>query len=141
MEFGLELMAIVRSDLTNTEWEFFNDVVDEIDCIGLGVLFVDLQSANTRRVIDGGVLETPHLLFVISNECQELNIHLNVVTRDLLLISFCMHFAHAGATRQPVKAMASQDTRDRRIRYLYVMVSFQIPNDAHWSKMIFATKI
>lgn len=97
MELGLELMAIIGSDLTNAEREFFNDVVDEVDGIGIGMLFVDFQSTNPRRVIDGSVLETPYLLLVISDECQELNIHLNVMTWDLLLISLCMHLAHAGA--------------------------------------------
>ena len=41
MEFGLEFMAIVRSDFTNAKREFLDDVVDEVDGVGFGVLFVD----------------------------------------------------------------------------------------------------
>jgi hypothetical protein len=35
------------SDLTNAERVLFDDVVNELDCIGLGVLAKDLESAIT----------------------------------------------------------------------------------------------
>ena len=42
MELRLELMAIVGSDLTNAERELVDDMIYEVDCIGLGMLFIDL---------------------------------------------------------------------------------------------------
>jgi hypothetical protein len=47
MEIGLELMTIVCSDLTNSEREFFNNVINKVDGVGLRVIFVGFQSANT----------------------------------------------------------------------------------------------
>lgn len=47
MEFDLELMAVIRPDSGDAERELFNDVVNKVDRIGLGVLFVTF-SARTR---------------------------------------------------------------------------------------------
>ena len=37
VELGLELMAVVGSDLFDPEWECSDHVVDKVDGIGLGV--------------------------------------------------------------------------------------------------------
>lgn len=42
MEFGPELMAIVGPDFFDPEWEFINHMIYKVDCIRLGVLFIDL---------------------------------------------------------------------------------------------------
>ena len=104
VKFSLELVTIVRSDFTNAEWELFNDMIDEVYCISLSVLLIDLQSADARRVIDGSILETPHLFALISNECQELNIHLNVVTRNLILRS--------GSALEVLRALATETSAE-----------------------------
>lgn len=41
MEFGLELMAVVGSDLADPKWEILDDVIDEVYGAGLGLLLVD----------------------------------------------------------------------------------------------------
>ena len=65
-------MAIIRLDFTDAEWELFNDVINKIDRIGLGVLFVNLQRPNPRRVIDGGVLKPAYLLTFLSMKVRNL---------------------------------------------------------------------
>lgn len=42
MERRLELMAIVGPDFPDAERKLFNNMVDEVDCIGLYVSFVNL---------------------------------------------------------------------------------------------------
>jgi hypothetical protein len=54
MELGLELMANVGPHLANPEGESGNDVVDEGDRIGLGVLVVDLERSDAGVIINGG---------------------------------------------------------------------------------------
>ncbi len=61
MELRLELMAIVGSDLADAERELFDDVIGEVDGVGLGVLFTDFWGSNARCVVNGRVLETAHL--------------------------------------------------------------------------------
>ena len=48
VELGLELMAIDSPDFLDPERELFDDVIDEVDCVGLCVLVVDLDPS--RRV-------------------------------------------------------------------------------------------
>jgi len=47
MEFGLELMAVVRPDFADAEWELVDDVVDEFDRVCLSMFFVILTIGNT----------------------------------------------------------------------------------------------
>ena len=46
MEFGLELMAVIRPDFTDAERELFNDVVGEVD--GVGVIPPFLMGLSCR---------------------------------------------------------------------------------------------
>ena len=39
MEFRLELMAIIRSDFSDPEWELFYDVICKVDRIGLRIFW------------------------------------------------------------------------------------------------------
>ena len=43
MELGLELMPVVGPDFLDAEREFFDDVIDEVDRVGLSVFIVDLK--------------------------------------------------------------------------------------------------
>jgi hypothetical protein len=61
MEFRLELMAVIGSDFLNAERKGCNDMIHEIDGIGLVVTFVDLQGTDSFRIINGRVLKTPSL--------------------------------------------------------------------------------
>ena len=74
MEFRLELMAVIHcpavhclainergADFLNAKGKGRNDVIHEIDGIGLVVAFVDLQSSGPCRIINGRVLKTSSL--------------------------------------------------------------------------------
>jgi len=43
MEFGLELVAIICAHFSNAERELFNDVVNEVYSVCLGVFSVDFE--------------------------------------------------------------------------------------------------
>ena len=66
VEFRLEFVAVVGADFADPEWEFFDDVVCEIDGVGLRVLVIDFESANAGCVVDSGILEAPDLLFTLA---------------------------------------------------------------------------
>ena len=55
LELGLELMAGSGADLTNAEREGRDQVVDELDGVGLRVALVDPESAAAGVVVNGGV--------------------------------------------------------------------------------------
>ena len=98
MELGLEFVTIIRTDFTNAEWELFDDVVNEVNRICLGMLLVDLEGANSGCIVDRCVLEATDLFAAFPYERQELNIYLNVMARHLLLIAFGVQFAHSCAS-------------------------------------------
>ncbi len=60
VEERLELVAAVGSDGLDPEGELLDDVIDEVDGVGLRVTPVDLQRPNPRRIIDGRVLIPSH---------------------------------------------------------------------------------
>ena len=88
MEFGLELMSIIRAHLANAEWKLFDDVVNEVDGVCLRMFLVDLEGANSGCVVDLCILEPSHLLASLSSEGQKLNVNLNVVSWHLHLKAF-----------------------------------------------------
>ena len=57
MEFRLEFMAVISSDLTDAERDLFDDAIREVDGIGLGLFFVDFQGPHLLRIIDSGILK------------------------------------------------------------------------------------
>lgn len=79
MEFRLEFMAVIGSDLTDAKRDLFDDAIREVDGIGLGMFFVGFQGPYLLCIIDSGILKTTHLFTLFSFEGQDLNIHLNVV--------------------------------------------------------------
>lgn len=115
MELGLEFMAVIRAHFPNAERKLFNDMINEIDRIGLSVFFVDFECPDPRRVINGRILEPPHFFAVFPFESQKLNIDLYVMTRDLFLITFGVQFAHSCASGKPIETIAPENSllRDR----------------------------
>ena len=61
VELRLELVTIIRTHFPNTEWKLFNDVVNEIDGVCLRVFLIDLERANSGRVVDRRILESADL--------------------------------------------------------------------------------
>ena len=99
MELGLELMAIVSPDLFDAERELFNDVIDKVDRVGLSMFVVDFERPDARRVIDSSILEPADLLAALASEGEELDVHLDVMARHLLVVALGVDFAHARSTR------------------------------------------
>ena len=141
MEFGLELMTIIRAHLANAEWKLFDDMINEVDGVCLSMLFVDLEGANSGCIVDRCVLEPTDLFASFSNEGQKLNIHLNVMPWHLLLIAFGVQLAHSCASGQPIKAVTFKDTIDAGVGDFDAVVARQIPDDPNWPKMILAAQI
>jgi hypothetical protein len=57
----------------------FDDVIHEVDGVGLGVFFVNLQRAHPSCIANRSVLETVHLFFLFAYECRKINTHFDVV--------------------------------------------------------------
>jgi hypothetical protein len=141
VELSLEIMAVVGSYLANAERELFDDVVNEVDRIGLGVLVVDLEGAYARCVVNSGVLKVAHRPAAFPFERQELNVNLDMVARNLLIAAFRVHFAHPGTSGEPVETIAPENAVNPGIRDFDVVVARQIPNDPDWPQMILAAQI
>lgn len=107
VKLSLELMAVIRSNFADPERKLGNDVVNEVYGVGLGVLFIDFQGSHTRGVINGRELKAANLLTSFAFESQELDVHLDMMTRNLFLISFGMNLPRAGSARKTVQPIAS----------------------------------
>ena len=106
MELGLELMTVISADFSYPEWELVDDVIDEADRVSLGMLLVDFECTNTRSVINSSILEAAYLLALLSEESQKLDVHLDMMTRDLFVVALGVNFTHPCSARQPVQAIA-----------------------------------
>lgn len=88
MELGLELVTVVGAHFANAKWKLFDDVVNEVDGVCLRVLLVVLEGANSGSIVDRCALEPTDLFAAFSFEGQKLNVHLDVMSRHLPLITF-----------------------------------------------------
>lgn len=68
VELGLVLMTIVGPDFLDAERELFDDVIDEIDRIGLSVFVVDLERPDAGRIVDGSILQPADFLAALADE-------------------------------------------------------------------------
>ena len=98
LELGLELVAIVGSDFAYTEGELVDDVIDKVLPVGL-CIFIDLECPNAGSVINGCILEATCLLALLSDKSQELDIHLDMVTRNLLVAALGVNLTKARSAR------------------------------------------
>ena len=78
MKLCLELVYPVRTDLLDTNREFYNDVIDEVDGIFLDMPVIDLQRPYARGIVNGGVLIAFDLCAIIPFERQKLNVYLDI---------------------------------------------------------------
>lgn len=84
------------------------------------------------RTIDGGVVKAPGLYARFVDECQELDIHRDLMPADLLVVTLRPDFAPSGAIGQPVHAIALEDAVNDCIR-----VSGPMPDDPDRPEMVF----
>ncbi len=93
MELRLELMATIGSDLLDSKRKLGNDVVNKSNRILLRMAIVNFERSYARCIVDGGVLVSFDPLARFAFEYQELNVHLDVVARYLLVVAFPMHLS------------------------------------------------
>ena len=141
VKLRLEFMAVISPDLTNAKRELFDDVIDEINGIGLCVFLIDFQGTYACRIVDCRVLEAANLLAFFAFECREFNIHLDMMAGDLFLVSLRVNLPHSGAPRKTVQTMAAKNAGNGCVGHFYVVVALQIPNNPHWAEVIFAPKV
>jgi len=136
MELGLELVAIISSHFSDSKGKLSDDVVDKSDRVGLSMTIVDLQRADTGRIINGCVLVTPDGFSVFPLEGQELDVDLDLVARNLLFVAFGVDFSNAGSTRKFVQPMPPENPIVPRARDFDVVIASEIPDDPDRPEMI-----
>ena len=128
VEERLELVATVGSDGANPEGELVNDIVDEVDRVGLGVAAIHLQRSDSRRIVDGGVLIPPHRAALFPLQGQKLDVYLYVVPGDPLLVAVRVHGTPTHSIGESVEPMPLTDPIYRRVGCPDVVVALQVPS-------------
>ncbi len=105
MELGLEFVTIVGPNFSNAEWKLFDGMVNEIDGVCLRVFLIDLKGAKSGCIVDRVVLEPADLFASFSSKSQKLNVHLDVVSWHLLLITFGVQLSHSCSSGQSVETV------------------------------------
>ena len=141
VEESLELVAAVRADRLDPERELLDHVVDEVDCVGLRMALVDLQRPNACGIIDRRVLVAPNRAASFPLQSQELDVHLHVMPRHLLLVAVRVYGPPSDAVRESAHAMSPADPIDRRIGGLDVVVALQVPHDPNRPHVIRPTQV
>jgi len=65
-------------------------------------------------------------------EGQELDVNLDLVTRNLMFVAFGVYFSDAGSSRKFAQPMPPENPIDPRIRDFYAVIASEIPNDPDW---------
>lgn len=105
VEFDLKFMTVIGPNCIDAKRELGNDVIHEVDRILLGMLFINLQGANTGGIINCRVLEVPDLMSILGLQIEEFHVDLHVVAWHLLLIADRGNRSFALPVRQTIKAM------------------------------------
>jgi hypothetical protein len=58
MKHSLKLVPIIRSYGLDPEWEFANDIANQLVSILLGVAVIDFKGADSGGIVDGCILES-----------------------------------------------------------------------------------
>ena len=87
VEFCLELMAVIGSNVFDSEGEFFDHIIDEINRAVLGMVIVYFQGSDARAVVNSSVLIPPELSALPVSKGQEFDIHLDMMPRHLFLVA------------------------------------------------------
>lgn len=78
-ELCVELMPVIGPDFADTERELIDDMIDEVDGVGLGMPLVDFERPHARCILDGRILEAANLLPSFSDEGRKLDVHLDMM--------------------------------------------------------------
>ena len=105
------------------------------------VFLVDFKCSDPCRVINGCVLETPHLFAAFSFEGQELNVNLDLMAGHLFVVSFGVQLAHSCASWKPIETIAPQNSINSRIGDFGAVIAGQVPHDPDRTEVILTAKI
>ena len=108
VKLGLEFVTIVSADFLGPKRELLDDMINEVDRVSVRVFGVNFECPDPRRVVDRGILKASNFLTLLSNESQELNVHLDAMPWHLLVVAFCVDLAHTRAAGKPVDTMTFQ---------------------------------
>jgi hypothetical protein len=114
VEVRLKFMPAVCTDGMNAKRELLDHVINEIDGTFLVMTLVDSQSPKSCGIIDGGVLKAADLLPINGIESQKLNVHLDVMARDLFCVSTSVKRPTPYFSRQAPQAMSNERTINAR---------------------------
>ena len=87
----LKLMAIISTNCMYSKRKLADYIIDEVDCILLRMLLIDLKSTYSCCIINGCILESSNFLPFTVFQFEELDINLYVVTWNLLFIAMCQY--------------------------------------------------
>lgn len=141
MEFGLEFMAVIGADRMDSERKLGDYVINEVNGVSLRVPGVDLQSSDACCIVIGRIREPLHLLPIRAFEFQKFDVNLDMVTRYLLFISFCLDRALLGILGQPAHAIPFQNIPNARGGNLDFVISGQKPGYPLLAKVILLPQI
>ena len=130
----------VGPDLAYSERELLHDVFCEVDGTCLRVSFVNLEGADACCIVYCCELEAVSFLAAFSSESRELDSHLDVMPRYLLVVSLGVNLALARTAWEAVQTVPAKNAIDASIGDPDVVIALQIPDDPDRSEMILATK-
>ena len=122
MELSLKLMTAISTNCVESEREFLDDIVDEIDCILLGMPLVDLQCSDAGCIIDSGVLESTDSLSFSIFEPQELDIDLYMMTWNCLGVTLSVDCSTLSRFWQAIHPVTGKNDH-RRLNLPYRIAS------------------
>jgi len=129
MEVRLKLVPVVCTNGMDPKGELGNDVIDKCDGIILGMPIIDFQATDSRRIVDSRILESFYRQSIGSLDCQKFHVHLDIVTRNLLLVSVSDDGPLLCVLGKTVQAMALENPVDAPRSDFHPMVAFEIPGD------------
>lgn len=102
---------------------------------------IDLGSSDARGIFDGGTMGAADFLAALADGGEELDVHLDVMARHLLVSALGVDFAHARSACQSANAVAPEDARHSSIGECNALITYEIPNDPDRSKVIFTAQV
>ena len=91
MKLGLKLMASICSDRMDTEREFFNHIINELNSIYLIVTRIDFQRPDSGCIINGCILKTSDSVALKVPQRDKFHIDLDVMARNFFGITSSMN--------------------------------------------------
>jgi hypothetical protein len=93
------------------------------------VFVVDLERPDPGCIVDGGILEPADFLPALAGEGEELDVHLDVMTWNLLVVALGMDFAHPRSVWQSADAVAPEDACHTCVGDFDAVIARQVPDD------------